>query len=133
MGPSSDVWDEALGSKAASGGGTMSPTGAGGGAAEAGKAYEKGRNWTSVVLEVVPGHVRINSSTTEDGEEKEGQVGKEEDEDVLEVPVRVRLEWRQGDLDEGADKKARLNEDGADDGRRELAYWMVLGMGRVKT
>jgi hypothetical protein len=47
------------------------------------------------------------------------------------------LEWRQGDLHEagggGSGGKERLNEDEVDEGKRELAYWMVLGVGRVKT
>ncbi len=127
IGANSDVWDEALNSQASTtSGGLKSRTGGGGGAAEAGKVYEKGRNWTSVVLEVVP--VGIVESTIQLGEERQ----LEEDEDVLEIPIRVRLEWRQGDLDDGANKKAQLNEEAADDGRRELAYWMVLGVGRLK-
>lgn len=133
IGANSDVWDEALDSRrdlnaamsatsisAGAAGGSKSPDGAGGGAAEAGKVYEKGRNWTSVVLEVVP--VAIAQSTEDAGE----------DEDVLEVPIRVRLEWTQGDLDDGASRKPKLDEEMVDDGKRELAYWMVLGLGRVK-
>jgi dynactin 4 len=125
VGANSDLFDEALNSKGGSANGAKSF--GGGGVAEAGKIYEKGRNWTSVVLEVVP--VSIIESTM--GGREEGQMGGE-DEDVLEIPIRVRLEWRQGDLDDGASKKAKLNEEGGDDGRRELAYWMVLGVGRVK-
>ena len=132
IGANSDVWDEALNPKSSTAmsvdttTGMKSPGGGGNGAAEAGKVYEKGRNWTSVVLEVVP--VDIVKSTREAGEE--GQV--REDEDVLEIPFRVRLEWRQGDLDDAANKEAMLNEETGDNGRRELAYWMVLGVGRVK-
>jgi dynactin 4 len=128
VGANSDVWEEALGSKSGKGAisaGT-SGSGSGGGVAEAGKVYDRGKNWTSVVLEVVP--VGVVASIASEGEE--GRLG--EDEDVLEIPIRVRLEWRQGDLDDGASKKAKLNEEGMDDGRRELAYWMVLGVGRVK-
>lgn len=120
VGESSDLWDEALGEKKDASRGVG---GGGGGVAEAGKVYERGRNWTSVVLEVVPAAVG--------GKAELGMGG--EDEDVLEIPIRVRLEWRQADLHDGASKKAKLLEEGADDGRRELAYWMVLGVGRVKT
>lgn len=91
----------------------------------AGKIYEKGRNWTSVVVEVVP-----SSIVTTAGQE----VG--EDEDVVEVPVRVRLEWKVTDEQAlrdvgGAKKGDRDGEGEVDDGSRELAYWMVLGIGRV--
>ncbi|KAL8714241.1 MAG: hypothetical protein Q9220_001970 [cf. Caloplaca sp. 1 TL-2023] len=79
--------------------------------AEAGKMWEKGRNWTSVVVEV--GVVDIG-----------GEVEAEEDEDVLEVPVFVRVEW-----------EAEVEEKGKEGGRekRELAYWVVLGLGRVES
>lgn len=94
----------------------------------AGKIYEKGRNWTSVVVEVVP-----CSIVTMNGE------SVREDEDVVEVPVRVRLEWKVTDeqaLRDGgggggsARKNGEVDGEG-DDGSRELAYWMVLGIGRV--
>jgi dynactin 4 len=139
VGANGDVWDEALNSKEGPPTGTKSP--GGGGAAEAGKLYDKGRNWTSVVVEVVPVAFKNTNTTTiamkptitseDDGKDEEGRIG--EDEDALEIPVRVRLEWKQGDLDQGENKKVKLNEEAAmDDGRRELAYWMVLGVGRVK-
>lgn len=134
IGPDSDVWDEALGSKVesfgAAGVGMKNATGVG--VAEAGKVFDKGRNWTSVVLEIVP----IGIGDRRKGVREKGELGDEEfedegdDVDVLEIPVRVRLEWKQGDLDGAANGKANLNEEG-DDGRRELAYWMVLGVGRV--
>ncbi|ERF72044.1 hypothetical protein EPUS_04962 [Endocarpon pusillum Z07020] len=133
IGANSDVWEEALGSKsgdAAGSAGKISGSG-NGGVAEAGKVYEKGRNWTSVVVEVVP--VSIAQSIVETADKEEIQVREvDEDEDVLEIPIRVRLDWKQGDLDDGANKKARLNEEGVEDGVRELAYWVVLGVGRVK-
>jgi len=61
----------------------------------------------------------------------------DDDEDIIEVPIRVRLEWKiTEDEDAGVErrKKALNNdegEDAADDGRRELSYWMVVGIGRV--
>lgn len=137
VGASGDLWDEALGERSKAGGGDGK--GGEGGVAEAGKVYEWGRNWTTVVVEVVP--VAVEKSTMrrrigDDGvEEMIEKLSLDEDEDVLEISIRVRLEWRQGDLDGGtsSSKKVRLNEDEVDDGRRELAYWMVLGVGRVKT
>ena len=125
VGANSDVWDEAL--QGGGGGGTP------GGAPEAGKVYERGRNWTSVVVEVVPVGIRgLGGDRERDGERDEG-LG--EDEDVLEIPIRVRLEWKQSDLEEqgkGRREKALAEGEVEDDGSRELAYWMVLGVGRVE-
>lgn len=83
--------------------------------AEAGKVWEKGRNWTSVVVEV--GIVDVHAD--------DADVGKEwgdEDEDVLEIPVFVRVEW-----------EAEVEEKGTEGGKekRELAYWVVIGVGRI--
>ena len=126
VGANSDVWDDALNSKDAKDA-MVSP---GAGEQIAGKIYERGRNWTSVVLEIVPATiVKIRQF-----DEMDQSAEHEEDEDVIEVPVRVRLEWKQSDLDGARDEKKRsekITEDGVDEGRRELAYWMVLGVGRV--
>ncbi len=58
----------------------------------------------------------------EEGDEEEEE---EEDEDVLEIPVFVRVEW-EGD--------AAVEEKGGAGGRekREVAFWCVLGVGRVR-
>src|SRR5271170_1234703 len=89
------------------------------GVAEAGKVYDKGRNWTSVVLEVVPvGAVRPESlvnvrqeqssvessglNELEDGIQNEhhedasaaAAAADDDDDNVIEIPIRVRLEWR---------------------------------------
>jgi dynactin-4 len=149
VGANSDVWDDALGDKRTS----VAMSGPRGdvGVAEAGKVYDKGRNWTSVVLEVVPvGAVRpkslvnvrreqslVESSGLSEPEDAIHNEQREDDDDVVEIPIRVRLEWRQSDVEEGEDgaKKAttKINEDGevVDEARRELEYWMVLGVGRV--
>ena len=84
--------------------------------AEAGKVWEKGRNWTSVVVEV--GVVDVGGVDGGDGQECWG----DEDEDVLEIPVFVRVEW-----------EAEVEEKGKEGGKekRELAYWVVMGVGRV--
>ena len=141
VGASSDVWDEAL-NKDTSNRSTRHEGAAGRGGtvvAEAGKVYDQGRNWTSVVLEVVPVPILKAFASVEEDEYEDLGGGEEtieetpQDEDVVEIPVRVRLEWKHGELDDGPSaRKARLNDDAADDGRRELAYWMVLGVGRVK-
>ena len=118
VGANSDVWDEALQGGGMHGGAAV---------AEAGKVYERGRNWTSVVVEVVP-----VGGKGGDGESRED---RDEDEDVLEIPIRVRLEWKQSDLEEqgkGKREKALAEGEVEEDGSRELAYWMVLGVGRVE-
>ena len=52
----------------------------------------------------------------------DGEEWGSEDEDVLELPVFVRVEW-----------EAEVEERGKEGGKekRELAYWVVLGLGRV--
>ncbi|KAL9630303.1 MAG: hypothetical protein Q9164_006490, partial [Protoblastenia rupestris] len=92
--------------------------GEGGKVAEAGKVWDKGRNWTAVVLEVVCANV---------GEDVEG-LGLGEDEDVLEIPVFVRMEW---EAEVGADDMGGLGKGEERRERKELAFWVVLGVGRV--
>ena len=120
IGPNVDQWDEALGdgknhraSKSLTAPKAELSAGEGGRVAEAGKVWEKGRNWVTVVVEVVCAVV----------EEGDDQV---EDEDVLEIPIFVRMEWeadieREGGEAKGDDKREK----------RELAYWAVVGVGRV--
>ena len=130
IGPNADLWDEALNggvttddkartrqnrrlresSKAKF---TDSIMGGEGGVAEAGKVWDRGRNWTTVVLEVV----------CEPVERKRDRLT--EDEDVLEIPILVRMEW---DSDAGGDGGVGV-ERGAE--KRELAYWVVIGVGRI--
>ena len=119
IGSNVDQWDEALGdeksrrsSKPFSASKVEYVGGEGGRVAEAGKVWEKGRNWTTVVVEVVCANIAES-------------LDLEEDEDVLEIPVFVRIEWeadleREGKDDEKGDKE-----------KRELAYWTVVGVGRV--
>lgn len=62
-----------------------------------------------------------------DDDERERR-GLEEDEDVLEIPIFVRMDW--------------MGDDGGDENgcspvrvlvKRELAFWVVVGVGRVVT
>ena len=120
IGSNIDQWDEALGdekSRRSSKLHSLSKVeyagGDGGRVAEAGKVWEKGRNWTTVVVEVVCANV----AETRD---------LEEDEDVLEIPIFVRMEW-EADLErEGKDEAKGEKKE-----KRELAYWTVVGVGRV--
>lgn len=106
-----DMLDEALG-----GGEAKAGTGEG----EAGKVYERARNAVGVVVEVVPGvEEGFRDARSEVGDEEE------EEEEALEIPVRVRVEWEA----EGGEEK-----DGGEGAKvkRELGFWVVLGVGKVR-
>lgn len=95
--------------------------------AEAGKVWERGRNWTSVIVEVVPGLLPGSTGTmNKSGEDGDDDEGIEEDEDVLEIPVFVRIEYETEA--QGAEEKMKDRE-GKE--RREVAFWCVLGVGRI--
>ena len=123
IGKNGDVWDDALNNPLNK---AMVHSNTAGNAEQiAGKLYDQGRNWVSLVIEIVPALII-----------REAGRAMEEDEDVIEIPIRVRLEWTVSEegVDGGDKKKSEkvLEEAGeGDDGRRELAYWMVLGVGRV--
>lgn len=102
----------------------------------AGKVYESGRNWTSVVVEIVPAAIAravvgakeagTGTGTPTGAEKKEVE---DADADVVEVPIRVSLEWKVSDEEQLKSRRAVVDAD--DVGERELNYWMVLGVGRV--
>ncbi|KAF9889943.1 hypothetical protein FE257_006817 [Aspergillus nanangensis] len=174
IGANSDVWDEALQGTSV---GDQRASSRGGGlyekVAEAGKVWDKGRNWTTVVLEVVPGTLpggtagarrRVQQATGADvggtttrarggdgisGDDDDGSDDDalpaldwsgqgqdpgpqpqqlQPDEDVLEIPVFVRMEW---DSDNQIDQEQSVGRQNADTVKRELAYWMVLGVGKI--
>lgn len=131
IGPAGDVWDDALSSSTSG-----LPPGDGGRKAamasltgnvegekqpEAGKIWEKTRNSTSVILEIVPGSVEPSRSIVPKSEEEQEAERIREDDDVLEVPIYVRAEW-------SADTHG---EKGGEKEARELGYWCVLGVGRI--
>lgn len=123
IGPNVDQWDEALdnskdrrSSKMLSTSKIENASVDGGKSAEAGKVWERGRNWTTVVVEIV-------CSTIEAVQEDNG-----EDEDLLEVPLYVRMEW---ETDAPADDAEMVPMAGDGKERRELAYWIVVGVGKV--
>ncbi|KAK6950241.1 hypothetical protein Daesc_008567 [Daldinia eschscholtzii] len=87
--------------------------------AEAGKIWERGRNWVSIVVEVIPASIRAEL----------GQGALKEDEDILEIPMLIRLEW-EGDVSQDqvgttAGKEKDTRE------KKELAYWCAIGIGRI--
>lgn len=140
-----DVWDEALkdgerdrDARRGGGTGTVAATGQPhhhrhphGHQAEAGKIWERGRNWVSIVVEVVPASLRALGG----GGGGDDASPPREDEDLLEIPMFVRVEW---EVDAGGDEVgstpavagAGRDKDNTKE-RRELAYWCVLGIGRI--
>lgn len=99
--------------------------------AEAGKIWERGRDWTSVVVEIVPASLNLKKQIAflrREGEDVEEGIG--EDEDVLEIPVFMRLEWETRDDHDTSTMSAREGEKGQKE-RHELAYWCVLGVGKI--
>ncbi|KAH8595622.1 dynactin Arp1 p62 subunit RO2 [Bisporella sp. PMI_857] len=136
VGANTDVWDEALQSSSTQSSSrekrrTKEEASSGQNQAEAGKVWERGRNWVSVVLEVVPASLRTDGPEFMKSEEMKKDKGPlREGEDVLEIPVFVRIEWEAEAAQEeggglGKGDKTELKE------KRELAYWCVLGMGRI--
>ena len=126
-----DVWDEALkgGEKEKRRKGEEGQH-----QGEAGKVWERGRNWVSIVVEVVPASLRLDvlasTANLETDERAKVDTGPlKEDEDVLEIPMFVRIEW---EVDAGADGVgAAPGKDKDASEKRELAYWCVIGLGRV--
>lgn len=127
IGANVDAWDEALGtgdpsqrsSKSFISAKINKSEGEGGmRVAEAGKVWDKGRNWTTVVVEVVCAEVGLK--------EAEG----EEDDDVLEIPVFLRTEFT---VDPPLESRmaAGHSKGEAPKEKRELSYWVVIGVGRV--
>lgn len=119
IGANTDVWNEALGDGRRSsrlvGKGAKSEESNEAKTAEAGKIWEKGRNWTTIVVEVVCPRIEC----------PENQL--EEDEDTLEVPIFVRLEYEAETAgDAGGTTGEREKKE-----KREPAYWAVLGVGKI--
>lgn len=121
-----DVWDDALRDD---GDGRKRPGEESTGQAEAGKIYARGRNWVSTILEVIPPSLSVKDLPRTVGlDDKVDTSPLKEDEDVLEIPVFVRMEWEaeaNPDVGSAPGKEKDARE------KRELAYWCVLGVGRI--
>ncbi|KAI0165846.1 dynactin Arp1 p62 subunit RO2 [Xylariaceae sp. FL1272] len=100
--------------------------------AEAGKIWERGRNWVSIVVEVVPASLRIEPPPAllrKEGDPEQDLSPLKEDEDVLEIPMFVRLEW-EGEVSQDQVGTTTAKERDAKE-KKELAYWCALGVGRI--
>lgn len=130
-----DVWDEALKDGDKDGrrrGGPDEAAGPQQHQAEPGKVWERGRNWVTIVVEVVPASLRLEKTNffiaARDATGGLDLGPLREDEDVLEIPMYVRLEWESDDV--GHEEAPARDRDGKE--RRELAYWCALGIGRIQ-
>ncbi|OQO03264.1 hypothetical protein B0A48_11520 [Cryoendolithus antarcticus] len=134
IGPVGEMWDDALSSSTTS---TSRPEDGSRKAAmasltggedserqpEAGKVWEKSRNRTKVILEIVPGALK-EMSIVPKAEEAQASDELGEDEDVLQVPMFVRAEWM-AEVSHPPGGKPEPKEP------REIGYWCVLGVGRI--
>jgi dynactin-4 len=128
VGANTDVWDEALNSTTSKRKSLMPGLNSDNNEtkqAEAGKVWEKGRNWTSVIVEVIPGVLPGTTGHAAGLGSLEKDETLDEDEDVLEVPVFVRLEY-ETEAAAGEEKRAGEGKE-----KREVAFWCVLGVGRI--
>ena len=134
IGANTDVWDDALSSSAPVNKGTVVDSD---GAIEPGKPYDRGRNWTSVVIEVIPGFLESVSSGFNFGRSQSivsqtdtGPDGElEEDDDVIEIPIFVRLEF---EADVNVDERGLSDARGkGEKEKREEAFWTTVGVGRI--
>ncbi|KAI0194510.1 dynactin p62 family protein [Xylaria flabelliformis] len=92
--------------------------------AEAGKIWERGRNWVSIVVEVIPASLRL-----EPGKDELDASPLKEDEDILEIPMFVRLEWESEATNDQVGTTTSKEKDARE--KRELAYWCAIGIGRI--
>jgi dynactin-4 len=95
---------------------------------EAGKVWERSRNSTSVILEIVPGSLKPPPSFTPKSEQQPADDILGEDDDVLEIPIHVRAEW---DADPANDQGHLAAGEKKERESKELAYWCVLGVGQI--
>jgi len=100
--------------------------------AEAGKIWERGRNWVSIVVEVIPASLRIEPPPAllrKEGDPEPDLSPLREDEDVLEIPMFVRLEWESEASQDQVGGPISREKDVKE--KKELAYWCAIGIGRI--
>jgi len=171
VGANTDVWDEALSGSVSAQAKRARGGGAGGGIGtineegaekqpEVGKVWERGRNWTSVVMEVIPGlspssALAVHSTpapapavkdlrnskeeSNDDDNDDEDPSSADEDEintedAILEIPVFVRVSYETEAGGAGAAASAleeRREGSAVAKESREVDFWCVLGVGRI--
>ena len=126
VGASTDVWDEALDPSKA---GDVDRTSSSRGIPEAGKVWKKGRNWTSIVLEAVPG-VALSRSTDPSNSDANTE--------TLEISVLVRMEYFVDTSTESVPAGITSPEESPgyksakeEKVPKELEFWIVLGLGKI--
>lgn len=126
VGANTDVWDDALSSSVPSA--NRASVINADGQIEAGKVWDKGRNWTVVAIEVVPGFLKPLSGFSQTPHAADEEL--HEDDDLLEIPIFVRLEF---ETDVNADERGLGDSRGSKGERekREEAFWTVVGAGRI--
>ena len=141
VGPAGDVWDEALsastqsisdGSRKAAMASLTGSSESSDRQPEAGKVWDKTRNSTSVVVEIIPGSLKPPPSIVPKTQEELADEELEEDDDVLEVPVYVRAEWEaEVKPGESVQSKKEVSAAPGEKVKKEVGYWVVLGVGRI--
>lgn len=143
VGPAGDVWDEALSAstQSTSDGGRQAAMASLTGSPEssdrqpeAGKIWERSRNSTSIIIEVVPGSLQPPPSIVPKTAQDIADEDLDEDDDVLEIPVYVRAEW-ETEVKPGESVQAKKDSNAAPGEKvsRELGYWVVLAIGRISS
>ncbi|KAF3905432.1 hypothetical protein ABW20_dc0101780 [Dactylellina cionopaga] len=131
VGANTDVWDDALMSTrpaAAATAASTPPVGGMGRDARMETVFEQKRNYTSVIIEVVPPEIPDTRET------------RIRDERLLEIPIFVRVVFEaevDKDDEEGGGGGGALSKPAASAGnpmlreKVEYSYWCVVGVGRV--
>lgn len=84
------------------------------------------------MVEVVPASLKIEGPKFIRSEELMKDSGPlREDEDLLEIPVFVRVEWEADAAHDEGSGLASSSKDKEIKEKRELAYWCVLGLGKI--
>ncbi len=139
-----DMWDDAL-RDSTMGAGSRGDAGEGGKRGDeggqpqvvAGKIWDRGRNWVSIVVEVVPPSLSLDvlamTSQSAGGSDTGAKVDLSplrEDEDIVEIPMSIRVEWETDAGQDGVGAAPGKDKDAKE--KRELSYWCVLGIGRIR-
>lgn len=121
VGANTDVWDEALLSTKPAAPSTPKPAGVD---ARLETVYEQKRNFTSVVIEIVPPEIP---------DSRENRI---RDERLLEIPIYVRVTFeaevdRDDDDTAAALSRAASSANAPQKEKVEYSYWCVVGIGRI--